>query len=142
MFNWNPGNRGGHSETGEWATFAGATEVVNGHVVPRVGGEAGGFGAWGTCADGFRSYVRFLACATNPPKPNRYAEAWAAARIGDVVAFCAELRTHGYYTDDVRHYTNGVRDQLVWLNHGALPDFLATLTPSTPMVTLPESANE
>lgn len=144
MFDWNPGNRGGHAEDGAWQTLRGATEIVNGVVVPRVAGEAGSFGAWATCADGFRSYVRFLGTASRPPAPNLYAYAWEAAKRGDVAGFCAGLRyppdgvkrdgyvRGAYMTDHVEHYTLNVQSEYSWLLRGPLPEFLASLTPTSP----------
>jgi hypothetical protein len=65
------------------------------------------FRAYETAAQGAHDYLAFLAVATHPPKPNRYALAWLAAKSGNPTQFAHELHAAGYYTASERLYIKG-----------------------------------
>lgn len=65
------------------------------------------FRAYETAAEGAYDYLAFLALASHPDRPNKYALAWLAAKSGNPTQFAHELHVAGYYTASERLYIKG-----------------------------------
>lgn len=115
MYCWDWGNISGHGEGGKWMRLRGAGETVNGHNVPRGGTEADAFAVWPDALSGAKAFVNFLGVASHPPKPNRYAAAWEAAKLGDVAGYVQGLHDGAYMTADRAIYARGVQAQFDWI---------------------------
>jgi hypothetical protein len=133
MWNNNAGNLRGTGPGGLWTVIEGASEVVDGHEffwrrgawVDKAGTPApadvaaklgdNGFAAYSNATEGFAGLLRFVGVASHPPKPNRFAAAWGAAKRGDVAAYCAGLKAGHYFTADLGIYTRGMNGLFTWV---------------------------
>lgn len=63
------------------------------------------FASFNNLSDGAREYLSKLVRKYSDPNDQGPKDAWHWAVVGDVPRFAAALRSHGYFTDELDHYT-------------------------------------
>jgi hypothetical protein len=125
MWNNNFGNIRG-SFFGAWTSFR-AGEIEDGHEVILEPGPDNMFRAYPNRVVGAKDFLAFIAIASHPPEPNRYAMAWEAAQNGDAAGYVYGLKQGGYFTANEDRYLKALRSEETFLAH--LPFFAETLRP-------------
>ena len=86
------------------------------------------FASFNNLSDGATVYLSKLVRQYSDPNDQGPKDAWHWAVEGDVPRFAAALRSHGYFTDELAHYTSLIQSckkrlETMGLNWDALPSF-------------------
>lgn len=114
-----------------------SSDLMN--VVIRPDHPACCFASFPNLASGAQEYLSRLVRVYSDPSDQGPKDAWHWAVQGDVPRFVAALRSHGYFTDDVDHYTSLVlsckkRLEGMGLNFDTLPSWPAPADPDQPVI--------